>query len=72
MFLAKEKGLYQTMNMMVLNKQTFIAYFWAPADEQSTILRALEPLRAVRVSAYENHSIPKPTYIKTNEFTEVF
>ena len=33
MFLAKEKALYQTMNMMVLQNQTFIAYFWAPVDE---------------------------------------
>lgn len=35
-------------------------------------MRALEPLRAVRVSAYENHKIPLPTFIKTNEFTAVF
>lgn len=33
MFLAKEKALYQNMNMMVLQNQTFIAYFWAPIDE---------------------------------------
>jgi len=33
MFLAKEKALYQSMNMMVLQNQTYIAYFWAPADE---------------------------------------
>ena len=33
MFLAKEKALYQTMNMMVLQNQTFIAYFWAPESE---------------------------------------
>lgn len=72
MFLAKEKELYTKMNMMVLNNQTFISYFWAPADEQSKIMQKLEHLRAVRVSVYENHLIARPTYIKTNEFTEIF
>lgn len=32
----------------------------------------LERYPAVRISVYENHSIPRPTYIKTNEFTDIF
>jgi len=30
MFLAKEKALYRTLNMMRLSNQTLIGYFWAP------------------------------------------
>lgn len=30
MFLAKEKALYKTLNMMRLSNQTLIGYFWAP------------------------------------------
>lgn len=41
--------------MMVLQNQTFIAYFWAPAEEQNTIMQKLNHLRAVRISVYENH-----------------
>lgn len=33
MFLAKEKALYQTFNMMKWQAQTFTGYFWAPVDE---------------------------------------
>lgn len=33
MFLAKEKALYETLNHLVLQNQTFIGYFWAPSSE---------------------------------------
>jgi hypothetical protein len=33
MFLAKEKALYQTLNMMKWQANSFIGYFWAPLDE---------------------------------------
>lgn len=29
-------------------------------------------MRTVRVASYDNHKIPRPTYVKTNEFTGVF
>lgn len=32
MFLAKEKAMYQTLNMMKMQNATFIGYFWAPAE----------------------------------------
>ena len=35
-------------------------------------MQKLEHLRAVRVSVYENHEIPRPTYIKTNKFTGIY
>ena len=72
MFLAKEKSLYTNMNKLVVTKNTVIGYFWGPADMQKALANKLASLPAVRVSAYENHAIAPPTYIKTNEFTEIF
>ena len=36
------------------------------------MLQSLAHLRAVRMTVYEHHRIPPPTYIKTNEFTAVY
>lgn len=33
MFLAREKSLYTSLNMMILQNQTFIGYFWAPVND---------------------------------------
>lgn len=72
MFLAKERALYQTLNMMKWQAQTFTGYFWAPVDEQNYISERLQNFSAVRISVYDNHNISRPTYIKTNGFTAVF
>jgi hypothetical protein len=41
MFLAKEKALYQTLNMMKWQNQCFIGYFWAPLEYENKIRTAL-------------------------------
>jgi len=33
MFLAKENALFKNLNMLKLQNNVFIGYFWAPADE---------------------------------------
>lgn len=38
MFLAKEKALYSTLNMMKMQNTTFIGYFWAPEDSEANIM----------------------------------
>lgn len=55
MFLAREKSLYSVMNMLVLQNQTFIGYFWAPIEEEFTILEKLNNVPSVRISAYNKH-----------------
>ena len=72
MFLAKEKALYQTLNMMKWQNQTFIGYFWAPNEQEIRIKNAIAPFSAAKVMAYDNHDIPRPTYFKTNEFTYIW
>ena len=37
MFLAKEKALSKTLNMLSWQDSTFIGYFWAPLEDQNEI-----------------------------------
>jgi vacuolar-type H+-ATPase subunit I/STV1 len=72
MFLAKEKALYKTLNQMKWQNQSFIGYFWAPIEQENTIKSALAKYGAAKIMAYDNHTIPRPTYFKTTDFTQVF
>lgn len=72
MFLAKEKALYQTLNMMKMQNTTFIGYFWSPAEQESEVMNKIAIFPTVRMVRYDNHNIPRPTYIKTNEATATF
>lgn len=72
MFLAKEKALYRTLNMMKWQNQSFIGYFWAPIEQEQMIRSALAKYSAAKIVAFDNHNIPRPTYFKTTDFTRVF
>lgn len=72
MFLAKEKALYQVLNQMKVQNTTFVGYFWAPAEMETHIMNRLAVFPTVRMVRYEHHKIARPTYLKTNEFTEIF
>lgn len=72
MFLAKEKALYQVLNQMKVQNTTFVGYFWAPAEMETHIMNRLAVYPTVRMVRYDNHKIARPTYLKTNEFTEIF
>jgi len=72
MFIAKEKALYQTLNMMKWQNASFIGYFWAPNDMEQNTRTIVGKYTAAKVEAYDNHNIPEPTYFKINEFTEAF
>ena len=72
MFLAKEKALYKTLNQMKWQNQSFIGYFWAPIEQENLVRSALQKYSAAKIIAYDNHSIPRPTYFKTTDFTSVF
>lgn len=37
MFMAREKAMFKTLNMMELVDSNFTGYFWAPLDEESKI-----------------------------------
>jgi len=57
---------------MKVQNTTFIGYFWAPAEMETHIMNKLAIFPTVRMVRYDNHNIARPTYLKTNDFTEIF
>ena len=72
MFLAKEKALYMNLNMTRPSNNAFIGYFWAPVEQENTVLAIVEAHPNSKVEPFDDHFIPKPTYIKTTPFISVF
>jgi V-type H+-transporting ATPase subunit a len=73
MFLAQEKALYQNLNTMKRQNQTYIGFFWAPVENEQFIREKIESEDSgTKVQPYDNHNIARPTYFKPNEFSYVF
>lgn len=72
MFLAKEKALYQTLNLMKAQNQSFIGYFWAPQQEQDKIQAQMANQTATKIVAFDNHCIGPPTYFPITDLTRIF
>jgi len=73
MFLAKEKALYMSLNMMKQQNQSFLGYFWAPAEYETKIRTAMSNQTATKISLIsDNYHISPPTFFKANEVTMVF
>lgn len=75
LFLAKEKAIFRTINMMRLKPgaEQFVGYFWCPSVERpqiekisndSRFANAIEP-----ITEENNHKIIPPTYIPTTDVT---
>lgn len=72
MFLAQEKALYQSLNMMKSQSGGLIGYFWAPTEFESKISQELASQTATKISAIkDNYNIEPPTYNKITDFTFV-
>ena len=72
MFLAKEKALYQTLNMMKSQSNSFLGYYWAPQEYFPKIQNALNSQTATKTVAYDNHNIMPPTFFKTTDLTRMW
>lgn len=73
MFLAQEKALYMTLNMMRAQNDRLFGYFWAPVEQEHNIRTTLASQPATKITHVEdNYHIQPPTYIKKTEFTWVF
>jgi V-type H+-transporting ATPase subunit a len=72
MFLAKEKALYETLNMMKQQGQSYIGYYWAPLQFQEAINTKMSNQTATKIIAFDAHSIIPPTFFKHTDFTGVF
>lgn len=69
MFLAKEKALYQNLNMMKRQNNILIGFFWAPLEYENVIRLSLQSQTATKMVLYNDHNIPEPTFFKKNEFS---
>jgi len=50
----------------------YIGYFWSPCESEETIRMNLSNHPSTDLQRFENHCIKPPTFIKSNDFTEVF
>ena len=72
MFLAKEKTLYQTLNMMKQQSTSYTGYFWAPVEYAGAINEKMQNQTATKIVHYDNHHIMPPTFNKSTDFTMLF
>jgi hypothetical protein len=57
---------------MKQGKGMYIGYFWSPCEKEQQLRANLSAFGSTDLQRFENHTIKPPTYIKSNEFTEVF
>lgn len=73
MFLAQEKALYQSLNMMRAQNDRLFGYFWAPVEYEHDIKTDLSSQTATKITPIEdNNGIQPPTFNKMTDFTWVF
>jgi vacuolar-type H+-ATPase subunit I/STV1 len=71
MFLAKEKALYQNMNNLKAESNTFIGFFWTATKNEDKIIEK-HSVDGTLVEPYDEHNIKKPTYFKSNEIMGIY
>jgi V-type H+-transporting ATPase subunit a len=73
MFLAQEKALYLSLNMMKPQSGGLIGYFWSPAEYEQKIREGLSNQTATKITAIkDNYNIEPPTFNKITDFTFAF
>jgi V-type H+-transporting ATPase subunit a len=73
-FVAKEKSIYNVMNMMKLRQNTYIGFIWAPVEIEPTIKHELAEYQTTEFQSWRSdyeaeHAIQPPSYFKTNDVT---
>jgi len=76
-FVAKEKAIYNALNMMKTRSTTYIGFLWAPIEKEQMIQATINQFpstefRQLKRNENEAHIIPPPTYFKSNEVTALF
>jgi V-type H+-transporting ATPase subunit a len=74
---AKEKAIYNALNMMQARNQSYIGFIWAPYELQGEISSALSQFHTTNFNMYRDdpdqpHALNPPTYFKQNEVTSMF
>ena len=74
---AKEKAIYNALNMMKVRGSNYIGFIWVPVEREQDVKNMIlsfgsaefKPLRRDKNDA---HLVDPPTYFKTNADTYVF
>lgn len=69
-FVAKEKSIYNAINMMNARQSTFIGFIWAPVDKEAFIKDHLQNFSTTEFNRWntnEESGLVPPTYFKSND-----
>lgn len=73
-FVAKEKAIYNALNMMKSRSATYIAFMWAPLEYESKIKDHLSEFHSTEFNKWKTEDdghkkIIPPTHFKQNDFS---
>lgn len=68
-FVAKEKAIYNALNMMKARSSTYIAFLWAPLEKEQVIQQTINQFgttefKQVKRNENEEHIVAPPTFFK--------
>jgi hypothetical protein len=69
-FVAKEKAIYNAINMMKARHNTYIGFIWAPTSKEADIRQYLAQYPATEFMKWnyqKSAGLTPPTYFKSNE-----
>lgn len=74
---AKEKAIYNALNMMQMRGQHYIGFIWAPYELQGEISNHLAQFHTTNFNMYRDnpdapHRLNPPTHFKENDVTFIF
>lgn len=79
LFIAKEKAIFQTLNLFNLDNNLFIGYCWCPESQTEKVQKTLNDIiynGRVVASCFqeikEAEKLVPPTHFKLNDFTAPF
>lgn len=75
-FVAKEKAIFNVLNMMKSRSSTYIGFMWAPVEKEAAIKEHLANFHTTefnrwRTGENESHKIMPPTHFKQNDVSYI-
>ena len=74
---AKEKAIYNALNMMKTRGSNYIGFIWVPVEREEAVINMIlsfgsAEFKPLRRDSSDEHLVDPPTYFKTNAVTYVF
>lgn len=73
-FVAKEKAIYNAINMMSARQSTYIGFIWAPVDQEAVIKEHLKNFATTEFNKWvtkADSGLEPPTYFPKNDMIDV-